>query len=131
MATNHSPMIGPKKRPTRAVPQRWTANSASRIATAPGTTISFSPGSRISRPSIEDSTEMAGVIMLSPKNSAAPKMPTEASTPNALVDSRLSASSASSASRPPSPSLSVRMNVSTYITVTITVIDQNTSEMAP
>ena len=124
-------MIGPKKRPTRAVPQCWTANSASRIATAPGTTISSSWGSMISRPSIEDSTEMAGVIMLSPKNSAAPKMPTEASTPKALVDNRLWASSASSASSPPSPSLSVRMNVSTYITVTITVIDQNTSEITP
>ncbi len=32
------------------------------------------------RPSTADSTEIAGVIMLSPENSEAPKMPSKAST---------------------------------------------------
>ena len=75
IAANQSVMTGPNIRPTRAVPQRCEANSVTRIAIAPGTTRSFSPGSTISRPSIEESTEIAGVIMLSPKKSAAPKMP--------------------------------------------------------
>ena len=37
------------------------------------------PGSTTLRPSTADSTEIAGVIMLSPKNRAAPKMPSAAS----------------------------------------------------
>ena len=45
-----------------------------------GTTSACSPGSTTLRPSTADSTEIAGVIMLSPKNSAAPKIPSEAST---------------------------------------------------
>ena len=36
------------------------------------------------RPSTADSTEIAGVIMLSPKNNAAPKMPSAASVAAAL-----------------------------------------------
>ena len=44
-----------------------------------GTTHSFKPGSTTLRPSTADSTEIAGVIMLSPKNNAAPKMPSVAS----------------------------------------------------
>ena len=124
-------MTGPNSRPTAPLPSRWSTNSRTIIVAVIGTTNVASDGWIVSIPSTADSTDIAGVIMLSPKNSAAPKMPTDPSTPNAFVDSRLSPSNASRASRPPSPSLSVRMNVSTYISVTITVMAQNTSEIAP
>ena len=38
MATNQTSMTGPNKWPIAAVPRDWIANSASRIATAAGTT---------------------------------------------------------------------------------------------
>ena len=59
-------MTGPNSRPTRWVPHRWTANSTARIAAASGTTASARRGETTSRPSIADSTEIAGVITLSP-----------------------------------------------------------------
>ena len=76
-----------------------------------GTTHSSSDGSTTLSPSTADSTEIAGVIMLSPKNSAAPKMPSAAST----IDRRRPVralhrrSSVISAMMPPSPSLSARI----------------------
>src|SRR5262249_13004826 len=36
MVTNHTSMIGPKARPTSAVPRRWTRNSSARMTTAAG-----------------------------------------------------------------------------------------------
>ena len=45
-----------------------------------GTIRCSSDGSTILRPSTAESTEIAGVIMLSPKNSDAPKMPRADST---------------------------------------------------
>ena len=45
-----------------------------------GTTRCSSDGSTTLSPSTADSTEIAGVIMLSPKNSDAPKIPSAAST---------------------------------------------------
>ena len=59
-------MIGPKKWPTRLVPNRWTKNSAVRTAIVSGTTTSSRSGETTSRPSIADSTLIAGVIMPSP-----------------------------------------------------------------
>ncbi len=38
MAMNHSMVIGPKRRPTEAVPRFWMAKSASSTPTAIGTT---------------------------------------------------------------------------------------------
>ena len=38
MVANHNSMIGPKAAPMREVPSGWTANSASRMTTAAGTT---------------------------------------------------------------------------------------------
>jgi hypothetical protein len=63
------------------------------------------------RPSTADSTEIAGVIMLSPKNNAAPNNPAAASTaavrrPLVPVNRR---SSVISAMIPPSPWLSARI----------------------
>ena len=59
-------MIGPKKAATLAVPRDWTANSAIRITTVIGTTKSSNAGVATFRPSIAESTEIAGVMMASP-----------------------------------------------------------------
>ena len=82
-------------------------------------------------PSTADSTEMAGVITLSPKNRAAPNMPSRtaaATTRRALTRCRIRAARAM---MPPSPSLSARSMNTTYFTDTMIRIDQNTSEMTP
>ena len=78
MVTNHTIITGPKNRPTVAVPCRCTANRPTMITAVIGTIHSASRGSTILRPSTADSTEIAGVIMLSPKNSAAPRIPSAA-----------------------------------------------------
>ena len=75
MTANQVIITGPNTRPTAAVPRRWTVNSATMITAVIGTTRSPNDGSTILSPSTADSTEIAGVIMLSPKNSEAPKMP--------------------------------------------------------
>ncbi len=77
-----------------------------------GTTQSASSGSTILSPSTADSTEIAGVIMLSPKNSAAPKSPRQPSTIGRAVARGWPASRRSrviSAMMPPSPWLSARI----------------------
>ena len=73
-----SPARTPVRR--RRCRRRWTANSATMITAVIGTIHSSRSGSTTLRPSTADSTEIAGVIMLSPKNSDAPKMPSAAST---------------------------------------------------
>ena len=103
------------------------------IAAVIGTTSWSSDGAATFRPSIADRTEMAGVIMLSPKNSEAPKTPSAASTtfvrrPPATLRRRISVISAR---MPPSPSLSARITSSTYVTVTMIVTDQKISETTP
>lgn len=80
-----------------------------------GTTNSPSDGSTTLMPSTAESTEIAGVIMLSPKNSEAPKIPTPASTTAARppCSEPQRRSSEMSAMMPPSPSLLIRMASST------------------
>ena len=68
-------VIGPNTRPTFSVPKRWAANTHSSTAMVIGSTNGLSPGAATSSPSTAPSTEMAGVITPSPKNSEAPKMP--------------------------------------------------------
>ena len=63
---NHSSITGPKALPTVPVPQRWMANSADSTHTAIGSTHSLTAGATTCRPSTAPSTEMAGVITLSP-----------------------------------------------------------------
>ena len=111
IAVNHKIMTGPKNRPTVAVPRRCTRNSPTMMTAVIGTIHSVSRGSMTLRPSTAESTEIAGVIMLSPKNSAAPKMPSAASTaaarrPRAGTHLR---TSVISAMIPPSPWLSARI----------------------
>jgi hypothetical protein len=76
-----------------------------------GTTSSASPASTVLRPSTADSTEIAGVIMLSPRNSEAPKMPNDASTTSRRVFDFADhcRSSVMRAMIPPSPWLFTRM----------------------
>src|SRR5215470_11235161 len=126
-------MTGPKKRPTAPVPNRWTRNRMTMITTVIGTTSPATDGAETLTPSTADSTEIAGVITLSPKNSEAPKTPSTASilavrrplgTPRRRIK-------VISAMIPPSPSLSARMTRETYVTVTISVTDQKISETTP
>jgi hypothetical protein len=59
-------ITGPNKAPTFAVPRAWMANRQIRMTTAIGITQGSKPGCTVVRPSTAESTEMAGVIMLSP-----------------------------------------------------------------
>ncbi len=111
IAVNHTAMTGPNMRPTAPVPSRCTRNRQTMIAAVIGTTRSASDGAATLTPSTAESTEMAGVIMLSPKNSEAPKTPSAAS---AMVARRPPGTprrriSVMSAMIPPSPSLSARI----------------------
>ena len=108
---NHTIMIGPNTRPTVAVPTRCTRNSPTMIAAVMGTTRCSSDGEATSTPSTADSTEIAGVIMLSPRNSDAPKMPSAASATFVRREPPipLRRRSVMRARMPPSPSLSARM----------------------
>jgi hypothetical protein len=115
IAVNQTIITGPKTRPTAAVPRRCTANSTTMITAVIGTTSAPSDGWTTLSPSTADSTEMAGVIMLSPKNSEAPKMPAPASSTAARRPCRSPhrRSRAMSAMMPPSPSLLIRIASST------------------
>jgi hypothetical protein len=111
---NQTIITGPKMRPTTAVPNRWARNSSRMITAVIGTTASAKPGRITFRPSTADSTEMAGVIMLSPRNSAAPSTPRLANTsavrrPPRRPDAPHRRNSVISAMIPPSPWLSTRM----------------------
>jgi hypothetical protein len=129
---NQPTITGPNNRPTVAVPRLWTRNNATRITAAIGTTRCSSDGWTTSRPSTAESTEIAGVIIESPKNSDAPKMPTAISDPSAAgFAPERRTSSAISAMIPPSPSLSARMTNTTYSSVTTIMTAQNTSEITP
>ena len=118
--------------PTVPVPRFWIQNSAVRIAAVVGITAGPKCGAMIFMPSTALNTEIAGVIMLSPKNSAAAKIP---STPT--IHTRrlefLSASeiSASRARLPPSPRLSARMIKVTYLSVTSIMIAQKINDSTP
>jgi hypothetical protein len=111
ITVNQTPITGPNSRPTAPVPSRWTRNRQTMIAAVIGTTKSDSGDATTLTPSIADSTEIAGVIMLSPKNSEAPKIPSAASMtfvrrPPGIPALRIRVMSAM---MPPSPSLSARI----------------------
>src|SRR6516165_5756121 len=133
ITVNQRAMTGPNIRPTAPVPSRWSTNRTMMIATVMGMTRLATDGAATSTPSTADSTEMAGVIMLSPKNSEAPKIPSPASTALARVPpgSARRRIRAISAMIPPSPSLSARITSKTYVTVTMIVTDQKISETTP
>ena len=80
-------------------------------------------------PSTADSTEIAGVIMESPRNIAAPSTPITSSSlvrwPNARRPSAISDS------EPPSPWLSARSSSSTYFAVTTMISAHRISDSTP
>ncbi len=133
MTRNQTTITGPNIRPTAAVPRRWVAKRTTMIAAVIGTIRCASEGWTTFSPSTAESTEIAGVIMLSPKKSEAPKMP---SATNAIFVRRPPGMpprliSVISAMIPPSPSLSARITSSTYLRVTMIVTAQKISEMIP
>ncbi len=75
MIVNQPIITGPKRSPTRRRPSRWEKKSARMIVAVIGTTRWPSEGWATLSPSTADRTEIAGVIMLSPKKREAPKMP--------------------------------------------------------
>ena len=79
IVTNQTSMTGPNLRPTEPVPSRWIAKSSTMIVTVIGITRLSIEDEMVFVPSTAESTEIAGVIMLSPKKSAAPKTPSPAS----------------------------------------------------
>ncbi len=64
--TNHRTMTGPNSLPIFSVPWRCTRNSATNTTSDTGTTQWSMPSKARPRPSTAESTETAGVIMLSP-----------------------------------------------------------------
>ncbi len=118
-------MTGPNSRPTASVPRFWTANSPTRMTIAAGMTNGARPGFTVSRPSTAESTETAGVIIASPKKSAVAAIPSRTKPPVHLPPPSERWMSASSARLPPSPLLSARRMMPTYLTVTISISDQN------
>jgi hypothetical protein len=72
---NHTPMIGPNSRPTKAVPFFWMKKSPIRITTVRGTTTLSMCVEYTLRPSIALKTEIAGVMAPSPYSSVAPTSP--------------------------------------------------------
>ncbi len=63
---NQRSITGPKTRPTRVVPPRWMVNSSTSAATVRGTTNGPKAGAATVRPSMAETTEMAGVTIPSP-----------------------------------------------------------------
>ena len=107
---NHTAITGPNSLPTTPVPKRWIANSAVSTAIAIGSTSEARLGTATFRPSTAESTEIAGVIMLSPKNSAAPSTPSVTSpTVSPVRFAFAPCSSPASDMIPPSPLSSARM----------------------
>ncbi len=125
-------MIGANTAPTLPVPRFWNANSSTMMTAEIGTMKRCRPGAITSRPSTAPSTEIAGVITPSPKNSAAPNRPsmTIHQRPRWL-ERTLRWASAVSAMMPPSPLLSARMMKPAYFTDTTRISDQNTSDSTP
>ena len=80
-------------------------------------------------PSMAESTDMAGVMMASPKNMAAPITPNTVIHTGGLV--KVLRASAISDSVPPSPLLSARVTKKTYLTVTVRVSPHTISESRP
>ena len=131
MIAKKTTMIGPKKLATRAVPFRWTKNRVTRMRIVSAWTRlrSLKNGVTRSRPSSAESTEIAGVMIASPENSAAPATPRK----NTKLERRPSARCASAIrdSVPPSPLLSARIRNSTYFAVTVKNSAQSKSEIVP
>ncbi len=129
---NHTRVIGPNSEAIWCVPRDWIMNSATRITADMGSTHecmdALTPGASF-RPSMAPITEMAGVIMPSPRNRAAPQMPRKKGI--IACRPRVLRARAIRASVPPSPLLSARIRKMTYLIVTIRVRAQSTRDTTP
>ena len=115
-----------------AVPKRSTANRPVIKTNEIMITYLDRSGDKTSKPSTALSTEIAGVIMLSPKNRAAPSAPAIVTGQRkADVLLRLWETKAVSAKMPPSPWLSARMMMNTYLSVTTKTSDQLIKDRIP
>ena len=74
--TNQTAMMGPNRKPTAPLPRLCIENRQTNTTAAIGTTYGVTIGDTMRRPSTALSTDMAGVIMASPKNRDAPASPT-------------------------------------------------------
>ncbi len=115
ITVNQTAITGPNSRPTTWLPNRCSANRPMITTAVSGTTRSATDGVTTSTPEIAERTEIAGVIMLSPKNSDAPNTPSSdrkmaVRRPPGAPRRRISVISAMI---PPSPSLSARITSST------------------
>ena len=68
-------MTGPNTTPTFAVPCFWNRKRTNRMISVAGTTKCSIDGAPTLSPSIAPSTEIAGVMIPSPYNNAAPNKP--------------------------------------------------------
>ena len=129
MVAKNTIMIGPKKAAIPAVPRLCTRNSRIRITIVAGSTKGARFGDICLRPSSAESTEIAGVMIASPENSADPATPMKKMSSVRLPSARWA--SAISDRMPPSPLLSACIRNSTYLAVTVTISAQTISETTP
>ena len=131
-AANQMRMMGPNMPPTRSVPRLCIRNRPTRMPSVTGSTSAPKAGSSSSRPSTALNTEIAGVSMPSPKNSASPRTAAKVMMPFVVRDRPdARCANAASASTPPSPLLSARRMKTTYLIVTTTISDQKISDSDP
>ena len=125
-------MIGPNSAPTPAVPRRCSMNRAINMTTVTGTTYGSNACVATPNPSTALKIEMAGVIIMSPYSSEAPKRPNITSD-HRVLRSRLrhGRSSASSARMPPSPRLSARSTNTMYLSEMMASNVHSTSDSTP
>ena len=129
LTAKNNTMIGPKNAATPAVPRLCTTNRAIRMTSVAGSTYGARPALTCFKPSSADRTEIAGVIIASPENNAAPATPSR-KTAAVCLPSAVRAS-ASSERIPPSPLLSACMRNTTYLAVTTIRSAQTISETVP
>ena len=122
-------MIGLKKAATLAVPRLWAPNRTTRMTIVAGRMYGARSTSTCFSPSSADRTEIAGVIMASPENSADPTTPRKKASVVFCPSARCA--SALSDRMPPSPLLSASIRNSTYFPVTTIRSAQMMSETTP
>ncbi len=131
MNRNQTSTVEPNTLPMRSVPRDCTANTARMITSAMNSVrLGFSSNTpcnagSVCRPSTAELIDIAGVSTESARNAAPPII---AGTMSHLPYLR---SNEYNAKMPPSPLLSTRMQMSTYSTVVMSVIVQNTRESMP
>jgi hypothetical protein len=101
------------------------------MSRARGSTTWANDGAATSSPSDAASTEIAGVRMLSPRNSAAPTMAVTTTAPARRPPEVPRRSSEARARMPPSPSLSAESSTPTWRVPTMTTSAHTASEVTP